>query len=111
MTMGATLATLNGQGRAMSAAPVVVAGRAMLPLREVGRFFNADVQYNASTRTVFVNTLGGADSAPATAPGAGLGTAGSSTGGTGAGAAGPPQNGRGFLGRSRAETRLPLSRT
>jgi hypothetical protein len=84
MTVGTTRAMLNGEGRAMSMPPVIVGGRTLLPLREVARFFNADVQYNPSTRTVFVNTPGGADGAPAAVPGTGLGTSGGSAG-TGAG--------------------------
>lgn len=72
MTVGTTRATLNGEGRALSTAPVIRGGRTLIPLREVARFFNAQVQYNPSTRTVFVNTPGGSGGTPAETTGTGL---------------------------------------
>ena len=54
LNIGSTQATMNGEGRALSQAPVVLHGRTFIPLREVGRFFDAQVQYTPDTHTVSV---------------------------------------------------------
>ena len=71
MTVGTTRATVNGEGRALGMAPVIRGGRTLIPLREVARFFDAQVMYNPNTRTVFVNTVGGGDGPPAMGAGGG----------------------------------------
>ena len=60
MTVGTTRATENGEGRALSQPPVIRGGRVLIPLREVARFFDAQVDYNPQTRVVNITTPGGA---------------------------------------------------
>jgi hypothetical protein len=59
LNVGTTRATVNGFGRALRQSVVIRGGRTLLPLGEVARFFNAGVNYNAQTRTVFITTPGG----------------------------------------------------
>lgn len=54
MTVGSTRAMRNTTPVALPSPPVMREGRTYIPLREVGRFFEAAVNYNAQTRTVFV---------------------------------------------------------
>jgi N-acetylmuramoyl-L-alanine amidase len=56
MTVGSTRAMDNAQARIMETAPVIRDGRLLVPLREVERFFRAQVIYNPRNRTVFVKT-------------------------------------------------------
>lgn len=60
MSAGSTRATVNGEGRALSQAPVIRGRRLLIPLREVARFFDAQVDYNPQTRVVNITTAGGA---------------------------------------------------
>jgi len=54
LTIGSSLASLDRQGRALSQPPIVVRGRTMIPLREVARLMEAEVQYNPASRVVFI---------------------------------------------------------
>lgn len=103
MNVGTTRGTVNGEGRALSAAPVIAGGRTLVPLQEIARFFNADVRYNASTRTVFVNTLGMGAPATAGEGGGGAGLTGGDGSGQGGGTVtGAPGSGAGGAGNSGA---------
>ena len=85
MTAGSTRATLNGEGRALETAPMVKDGRLFLPLRDVERFFGAQVVYNPRNQTVFVKTARDSTQPSGAAAQSGVGGAGnSSTGGSGA---------------------------
>jgi hypothetical protein len=56
LRVGSTRARVNGEPRTMQQAPRVMAGRTLIPLREVARFFDAQVKYNSESRVVFVST-------------------------------------------------------
>lgn len=60
MDVGTNRATVNGEGRALSQPPVIRGGRTLIPLREVARFFDAQVDYNPQTRVVNITTPGAA---------------------------------------------------
>lgn len=55
LSIGSTQAYWGSEGRALSQAPVIRDGRTLLPLRDIARFFNAEVTYNQSARTVFLS--------------------------------------------------------
>jgi hypothetical protein len=63
-TIGSTRATVNREGRALSQAPVILAGRTLIPLREASRFLGAVVDYNDRTQVVFISTPGGSVEPP-----------------------------------------------
>jgi hypothetical protein len=91
MTAGSTRASLNGEGRALETAPVVREGRLFIPLRDVERFFGAQVVYNPRNQTVFVKTARDSTQPSGAAAQGGVGGAGNnSTGGAG-GNTSPPQ--------------------
>jgi hypothetical protein len=54
MVIGSTQAYYQGEGRALSQAPVLLDGRTLLPLREVSRLFGVQVNYNENSRVVFI---------------------------------------------------------
>jgi N-acetylmuramoyl-L-alanine amidase len=54
MIVGTTRGSVNNEGRALAAPPVIVRGRTLIPLRDVARFFGAQVQHNPGLGTVFV---------------------------------------------------------
>lgn len=84
MTAGSTRATQNGEGRALETAPVVKEGRLFLPMRDVERFFGAQVLYNPRNQTVFVKTARDSTQPSGAAAQSGVGGAGNnSTGGPG----------------------------
>lgn len=72
MNVGTTRATVNGEGRALSQPPVIRGGRTLVPLREIARFFDAQVDYNPQTRVVNITTPGGATGGGAQIPSEGL---------------------------------------
>lgn len=72
MDVGTTRATVNGQGRALSQPPVIRGGRTLIPLREVARFFDAQVNYNPQTRVVSITTPDASTGGDATIPSEGL---------------------------------------
>lgn len=56
MNIGSTRATMNGEGRTLTQAPVIYRNRTLIPLKDVATYLNASVIYNPQTRTVFVET-------------------------------------------------------
>lgn len=60
MKVGSTRAVMGGQPQTMRVGPVLRQGRVLVPLKEVARFFEATVQYNAQTRTAFITAPSGA---------------------------------------------------
>lgn len=59
LTVGSTRAQVNAEPRTLTQSPVVLAGRTLIPLREVARFYDAQINYNPNSRVVFVSTPGG----------------------------------------------------
>ena len=68
MTAGSERAKVNEEGRALSKAPIIVRGRILLPLREVSRFYRAQVTYNPDSRVIFVKTPSGSVEPPIRSP-------------------------------------------
>ncbi|HVK04419.1 MAG TPA: copper amine oxidase N-terminal domain-containing protein [Armatimonadaceae bacterium] len=60
--------TVNGEGRALSKAPFILRGRILLPLRDVARFYNAQVTYNPNSRVTFIKTPSGSVEPPIRQP-------------------------------------------
>ncbi len=89
MTAGSTRASQNGEGRALETAPVVKDGRLFLPLRDVERFFGAQVVYNPRNRTVFVKTARDSTQPSGSAAQTGVGGTGNTS--TGGGSTSPPR--------------------
>lgn len=54
LVIGSIRATVNGEGRALTAAPRLVDGRTLLPLRDVGNLLGAQVTFNQASGAVFV---------------------------------------------------------
>ncbi len=67
MTIGSTTATVNGEAKTLTLAPRIVTvneqggGRTMVPLRFIAEAFGYDVDWDAATRTAFINTESTAD--------------------------------------------------
>lgn len=59
LVVGDTRATVNGEGRALSAPLRLQDGRVLLPLRDVGTLMGAQVSYNQSSGAVFVTVPNG----------------------------------------------------
>ena len=72
MTVGSTMAYVNGMGRALSTSPIIRDGRTLVPLRAVARFTGGTATYNPRTHTVFVSTRGDPGNPEAGALGGGL---------------------------------------
>lgn len=62
--IGSTTATVNGQSVTIDVAPFLVGARTLVPLRFVAQSLGATVTYNASNRTVAINSGGGGAGAP-----------------------------------------------
>ncbi len=73
MTIGSTRSTVNGQARALVAAPMIRDGRTLLPLRDVARFTGGIADYIPSSRTVTVTTPGGRGGGAGGGTGSGVG--------------------------------------
>jgi hypothetical protein len=54
LNIGSTRAMVNGSPSALARAPIVLHGRTFIPLREVARFFDAQVSYSPDSHTVSV---------------------------------------------------------
>ena len=54
MTAGSTGAYLNGKAETLDAAPAVINGRTMLPIRFIAESFNLGVAWDSSTQTVYI---------------------------------------------------------
>lgn len=50
---------INGADKAIDAAPMIVGGRALVPVRFVAEAFNCDVSWDANTKTVSLTAPGG----------------------------------------------------
>jgi hypothetical protein len=59
MTIGSNMASYQGEGRALSQAPVLLDGRTLIPLKEVARLMGVGVDYNYNSRVVFITAPGG----------------------------------------------------
>lgn len=55
MTIGSNVLLLNGATITMDAAPEIVAGRTMLPIRFLAQALGADIQWNPETQEVTIN--------------------------------------------------------
>jgi hypothetical protein len=64
MTIGSTRAYLDSEGRALSNAPVLRRNRTLIPLREVSRLMDAQVQYNPNSQVVFITVPKGSVEPP-----------------------------------------------
>jgi hypothetical protein len=64
MTIGSTRAYLDDEGRALSQAPVLRRNRTLIPLREVARLTEAQVQYNPNSQVVFITVPQGSVEPP-----------------------------------------------
>ena len=60
--------SVNGEGRALSKAPLILRGRILLPLRDVARFYQAEVTHNPSSRVTFIKTPSGSVEPPIRQP-------------------------------------------
>ncbi|MGE5543204.1 MAG: copper amine oxidase N-terminal domain-containing protein, partial [Bacillota bacterium] len=56
MTVGSPAARVNGTRKTMDTAPVIQRDRTMVPLRYVGEFLGASVDWDGASRTVHVWT-------------------------------------------------------
>lgn len=65
MFIGKNEAIENGERRALATPPVLRDGRTFVPLRQVARFFNANIVASAENRTIFVTTPNGSLTTPA----------------------------------------------
>lgn len=88
--VGSTRATVNGEGRALTAPLRLQQGRILLPLRDVGNLMGAQVSYNRSSGAVFVTVPGGSLN-----PQIRQGRAARNSKRTDTAAAGAPENGTG----------------
>lgn len=52
--IGSTLHTVDGVLQTMEAAPAIISGRAIIPVRAVGDFLSAQTSYNETNRTVLI---------------------------------------------------------
>jgi hypothetical protein len=59
LAIGSRQVMINGQNSTMDVAPFEVAGRTEVPLRFVAQALGANVNWNANTSTVYINTGGG----------------------------------------------------
>lgn len=57
--VGSTRATVNGEGRALTAPLRLQRGRVLLPLRDVGNLMGAQVAYNETSGAVFITVPNG----------------------------------------------------
>ncbi|MCD8158029.1 MAG: copper amine oxidase N-terminal domain-containing protein [Clostridiales bacterium] len=53
--MDCMVAYVNGVVKELSAAPVLADGSAMIPLRFVSEYFDCEVSYVESTRSIYIN--------------------------------------------------------
>lgn len=56
LTAGSLTAYINGESTALQCAPVIISGSAMVPLRFVSESLDASVEWNGSTRTVYITS-------------------------------------------------------
>lgn len=64
LTLGSTMATVNGQPVTLDVPAQSVGGRTMVPLRFIGEALGADVDWRPATRTVLITSTGGAEPPP-----------------------------------------------
>lgn len=56
MQVGSQAATVNGNVQYLDAAPVIISGRTMVPLRFIGEALGCEVRWDQTTRTVSIET-------------------------------------------------------
>jgi hypothetical protein len=59
MTIGSNMAKYQGEGRALSQAPLLLEGRTLIPLKEVARLMGVRADYNYNSRVVFITAPNG----------------------------------------------------
>jgi hypothetical protein len=64
MTIGSTRAYVDHEPRALTDAPVLRINRTLIPLREVARLMEAQVQYNPNSNVVFITVPQGSVEPP-----------------------------------------------
>ena len=68
LTIGSTVASINGRDVTLDVPPMILSGTTLVPLRFLGEALGADVKWDAPTRTVVIETIGGEDVPPMGAP-------------------------------------------
>ena len=56
-TIGNKIMTVNGAGKEMDVAPVVIDGRTLVPVRFISEAFGCDVDWDGNTRTVHIYSI------------------------------------------------------
>src|SRR5205807_4421333 len=58
LVIGKPVAFVNGESKPIDAAPLLIQGRVMIPLRAIAQSLGASVRYDAGTHAVMVSTAG-----------------------------------------------------